>query len=194
MSIPIYGGVRSETYTVFLNGTTIDYTFYGEYLEYKFPISIVPISYRIDYANDSIPWKWVLLGKNGDGYWIPLIDGIQYERPNVDRTNLRVTISDETSYTGTINTTQRIDTVRLIISLSTGTSVKVKEFSITDQIGNHMSFVVPFCTNTNSMHHSGSLNFSRIDSFSLDADLQTDFYAVGHQILEIEHGMCTNVI
>lgn len=202
MTEPIYGGLRSEVYNVFVNGQIQPFTFYGEYLEYKLPIPIVPISYRIDYANDSKPWSWVLLGKLGNGNWIPLIfdpskpirDQIRFERPGLNTTTLTVQISEDTYYIGDIVTNQRVDTIRLIINLSTGTSVKVSEFSVTDQVGNHMSFVVPFCTNTNSMYHSGSLNFSRIDSFSLNADLPTDFYAVGHQVLEIEHGMCTNVI
>lgn len=181
----VYGGVYKETYTIL--GT--QQVLYGEYLEYTFPIPIVPVRYRIDYAEDCVPVAWFLLGKlKNESSWTILDD---YANDNVNETNWQIDTLSE--YIERSTNTVRVDTIRLVIGACTGTSVKVREFSIIDELGKYMSFLVPFCTNTNSMYHSGSLNFSNIDSFSLNADLPTDFYAVGHGTLEIENGMCTSL-
>ena len=152
-------------------------TLRGEYMDYTFPISIQPIRYEVGFSSDSIPIKWYLMGKINNGPW-SILD------------------SQSNNATGSyqISNTSAVDAVRLHVTVSSAPSIKIREFRIFDQFGENTPFMVPFCTNTNSVHPSGTLNFSCIDSFSLDAPLQTDFYAVGHSTLEIEKGMCTNVI
>lgn len=182
----LYGGIRETEYTFIFNNTSTTANVYGEYLEYTFPIPIVPISYRIDFPSDSVPVKWRLFARYKEGWY--LLD--RYENDTIDKQLDTVTPPTQGYIERSIVTEQQFDTFRIVIGLSTGPSVKVKEFSITDQLGKHITFLVPFCTNTNSAYHSGSLNFSKIDSFSLNANLQTDFYAVGHDELTIENGMC----
>jgi hypothetical protein len=39
-------------------------------------------------------------------------------------------------------------------------------------------FVIPFCLNTSSADHTGSLNFSRIDAFDLTYPSTVDIYSI----------------
>lgn len=163
----------------------------GEYIDYTLPINIVPVRYEIGFDTDSWPLRWILYGKLDNKEWQDLdtrnyVDGEKgYNkidpafRANVYANTLSYDITEK--YT--------VDSLRLFVSVSSGISIKIREFRIFDQFGRFMPFLVPFCTNTSSMYHSGSLNFSRLDHFSIDAPLQSDFYAVGHDFIEIDKGM-----
>ena len=186
--INVFGASNRENYTYIRNGITTTNEIYSEYIEYKLPLVITPISSTITYATDSYPVSWILFGKRDNGPWYWLTNNTMETYNSSDLTvNTPVTnfITKDT-------TPVPVDTFRLVVQLSTGGSVKIANLTINDQIGKHVPFLVPFCTNTNSMYHSGSLNFSQIDSFSIDANLDTDFYAVGHSIIDIENGMCVS--
>lgn len=180
----LYSGTRRTDYPGYR-------TLRGEYIDYTFPLSIVPLRYEIGFSEDAWPIRWYLFGRLRNGPWALLDSRINYTSFNTidpQFTPYANTISYDLSQKATI------DSIRLHVSVSTAPHIKLREFKIYDQFGENLPFLVPFCTNTNTVHPSGSLNFSRIDSFSLDANLPADFYAVGHSILEIENGMCTNVI
>lgn len=160
----------------------------GEYIEYTLPINIVPIRYEIGFDVDSWPLSWILYGRLDGGEW-NVLDSTDYvlNFNRIDPSFKANVYSNTLSYD--IKNKYTVDQFRLFVPVSSGVSIKIREFRIFDQFGRFMPFLVPFCTNTSSMYHSGSLNFSRLEKFSIKAPLQTDFYAVGHDFIEIENGM-----
>ena len=181
----MYSGNLTSTY---YSTITPPRTLKGEYLDYKFPINIVPIQYELTLSDDSYPARWYIFGRNNDGPWKLLDQQTKYE-------TFSTLVSGFPPPSGvflTPMTQMSVDTIRIHVTVSTGRSTKIKQFTVYDRYGQNMSFLVPFCTSTNSLHHSGSLNFSRIDNFSIDADLQTDFYGVGHETIEIDKGMISD--
>ena len=160
----------------------------GEYIDYTLPINIVPIRYEIGFDVDSWPLNWTLYGKLDNGEWQSLDTQKYSENLNIIDPAFKANVYANTlSYN--IKNKYTVDQFRLFVPVSSGVSIKIREFRIFDQFGRFMPFLVPFCTNTSSMYHSGSLNFSRLDHFSIDAPLQSDFYAVGHDFIEIDKGM-----
>ncbi len=184
MTTTLYSGTRITNYPGYRN-------LRGEYIDYTFPISIVPIRYELGFSDDAWPVRWYIFGRVKNGTW-SLLDSRSNDT-SFNTIDPNFTPGGNTlSYT--IDTKATIDSIRLHVSVSTSPHIKLREFRVYDQFGVNLPFLVPFCTSTNTVHPSGTLNFSQIDSFSLSAPLQTDFYAVGHSILEIKNGMCTNVI
>lgn len=177
----LYTGSVSRTYIINDVPTNIR----GEFLEYTFPFKVGIKSYTLEYMEDSFPVRWYLLGKNSKGNWTKL-DSPSFL--STDGYNLNPTF-DTNGYSKTFDTVFTTDTVMLVIDISTDTSVKIKQFLVADELGINRQFLIPFCTSTNSMYHTGSLNFSQIDKFSIDSDLRTDFFAVNHNFLVLENGM-----
>lgn len=159
---------------------------FGELLQYTFPFKVGIKSYTLDYMEDSFPVRWYLFAKTPRGDWT------QLDRQNFVLSEDDYSLDpafDTTGYSKTFDSVYFTDTVALLIDVSTDTSVKIKQFLVYDELGINRQFLVPFCTSTNSLYHTGSLNFSQIDKFSIDSDLQTDFFAVNHNFLVIENGM-----
>lgn len=52
-------------------------------------------------------------------------------------------------------------------------------------------FIIPFCLSTNKLQPSGTLNFSRLDSFRIhcSAPITKPVYAVNYNILKVKNGM-----
>lgn len=158
----------------------------GEYIDFTFPLSIKPVNYSIWFSEDSFPVVWYIFGKLKNSNWILMstennIQTFSSLKPSFTPYGNNVTYQ--------ITTPIPVDTIRLHVSVSTGPSTKIRELVIIDEKGQHIPFLIPFCTNTNSLYHSGSLNFSRLDKFSINANLPTDFYAVAHDSIQIENGM-----
>lgn len=172
----LYSGVNVYNYP------DINRSIRGEYIDYKFPLAIVPVSYTLRVFQDSTPVKWYILGRLKNGPWTVL-------NTQTFNDGASTLLPIDLNGTYTINQQVKIDTIRIHASISTGPSIKIKEFIVYDQYGKHIPFLVPFCTNTNSLYPSGSLNFDRLNHFSIDADLDTDFFAVGCDFIEIENGM-----
>jgi hypothetical protein len=53
-------------------------------------------------------------------------------------------------------------------------------------------FMVPFCISSNRAQPTGTLNFSRLDSFTINCskDITTAIYGVNYNILRIRNGVC----
>lgn len=168
---------------------TIVYTV-GEYIQYTFPVKVNISTYIIEFAEDSKPAAWSIYAKSIQGYWRSL-DSKEFINEN-DRFTLDNNFPTS-FYQGNVSYQYMTDTVRLHIHASTGTSVKIKDFKIYDDKGVHRHFLIPFCTTTNGHKHTGSLNFSHIDNCSLNADLNTDFFALSHNMIVIENGMADTI-
>jgi hypothetical protein len=99
--------------------------------------------------------------------------------------------SGMTSATTTITTNafEFFDTFRFVFTASAGGIVSIKNINIRDILGERRCFVIPFCLQTNSLYHTGSINFSNIDRFALSNNLPTQaMYGIGHNTLQIENG------
>ena len=187
----IYSGKDVTTYTIEnLGGALFNADFFGEYIQYTLPVSVKITSYSIQFDTDSKPVAWSILAKTKQGYWIRL-DDKEFVNEE-DQFTLDLNFPTE-FYDGQIGIPYTSDVVRLHIRASTGTSVKIKNFKIFDDKGIHRNFLVPFCTTTNGHGHTGSLNFSHVDSCSLTADLTTDFFALSHNMIVIENGMADTI-
>jgi len=152
--------------------TNIDGTIYGgEYLTFSFPQAflISKMSIISGYT------KLVVAGSNDGETWRKLIDttvlAYIYTEINIRITKLYSKIR--------VIFTQVPDNVPYIT---------VKEIKFFDKNGEFRPFILPFCLDTNSLTHSGSLNFSQLNSFSLSG-FTGNLYAVNHNLLEISNGM-----
>lgn len=177
----LYTGSTARTFVI--DGTPKNIK--GEFLQYTFPFKVGIKSYTLEYMEDSFPVRWHLLAKTPRGDWTQLDDPsfLAGDGYSLDPA------FDTTGYSKTFDSVYFTDTVALVIDISTDTSVKIKQFLVYDELGINRQFVIPFCTSTNSLYHTGSLNFSQIDKFSIDSDLKTDFFAVNHNFLVVENGM-----
>jgi hypothetical protein len=187
----VYSGVETTTYMIEnLSGQSDSTVIYGEYIQYTFPVKINITTYRIEFAEDSKPVAWSIFAKTIQGYW-KLLDDQEFIN-ETDQFTLDTNFPSS-FYENHVKTQYVSDVVRLHIQASTGTSVKIKNFKIYDDKGIHRHFIVPFCTTTNGHAHTGSLNFSHVDNCSLIADLNTDFFAVSHNMIVIENGMADTI-
>lgn len=157
-----------------------------EMMVYTFPEKIIVKSYSLKFADDSFPVRWYFHAKTSRNSWT-LLDNANFVAG--DGFTLSPTF-DRTGYTKTFDEPYITDSVMILINLSTDTSVKIKEFIVYDEIGVNKPILIPFCTSTNSMYHSGSLNFSQLDQCSIESpSQQADFFAVNHNLLVLENGM-----
>ncbi len=187
----VYKGVEQTTYTFEnMNGQTANMTENGEYIQYTFPVNVKINSYRIEFAEDSKPVSWSIFAKTAQGFWAK-IESKNYIN-QTDQFTLGLDFPSS-FFEGQVETQYTTKVVRLHIHSSTGTSVKIKNFKIYDDKGIHRHFIIPFCTTTNGHDHTGSLNFSHVDNCSLTADLNTDFFAVSHNMIVIENGMADTI-
>ncbi len=182
----LYTGNYSRPYTFDLDGRIVTINLRGETLQYKFPLKVNVKSYEIEFMEDSFPVRWYFLGKTPLGHW-KILDNPSFIAE--DGFTLSPTFNPSAGYTKEFDSVYLTTEVMILVDVSTGTSVKIKQFHVYDELGLNRQFMIPFCTSTNSMYHSGSLNFSKIDSFNIDSDLPTDFFAVNHNVLVIENGM-----
>lgn len=179
-SLNLYGGVNTVQYGP---KTYIR----GEYIEFTFPDYVTVSSYVLDFFTDNKPAVWYVLAKTKAGKW-SILDS--QDKRNTFRSDVTPEFAATTTFSGAIRTSVETNTIRLQIAESTQPSVKIKNFLVYDIIGVHLPFLIPFCEKTNSASHSGSLNFSCIDRFSIDAPrLNTTFFAVKHNVLEFGKGM-----
>lgn len=157
-----------------------------EMMVYTFPEKINVKSYILKFGEDSFPVRWYFHVKTPRNSW-KLIDAKNFIAD--DGFTLSPTFN-KTGYSKTFDDVYITDSVMILINLSTGKSVKIKEFLVYDDIGVNKSILIPFCTSTNTLYHSGSLNFSKIDQFSIESpSQQADFFAVNHNFLVLENGM-----
>ena len=163
-------GQPTQTWnTTKINGVDV----VGEWAELSLPVKITLSSVVVNLASASATFS--IVGSN---------DGISF-----------TSLGSLTATTGTrqIQSTSIVPyKIFRVIFTSIGTdlgSVRVNDITLFDINGERRPFVIPFCLKTNSLYHSGSLNFSMLNQFGLSDVLGTDkVYAVGHNILRIENG------
>lgn len=182
----LYTGNNLRTYLIDVNGVGYPRTRRSEDIQYTFPNKINVKSYSMKYTNDSFPVRWFFVVKTPQNTW-KILDEQSFIDPNTGYT-LDPTFN-KNGYTKVFNDFYQTDSVMLIVDVCTGTSLKLREFLVYDEFGVNRHVLIPFCTSTNSLYHTGSLNFSQLDSCSIESDLNTDFFAVNHNFLVIENGM-----
>lgn len=179
----------------------------GEFLEYTFPFSVRIARYSFTTSTSgTLPVQWTISGKVGDT-WIPIQTTFMRQPFTLIINNVDVNFisqNGETFDTTTIREnrfysfeTELVDItgVRITVYASSGDSVHIKQFRIYDQIGQYTNLLFPFCTDTSSLTHTGSLNGSQVDStaLSLSRPVFATFYAVSHNILKFENGMASTL-
>jgi hypothetical protein len=179
-TLSLYGGVNRVKYgaTTYIR---------GEYLEYIFPEYVTIGSYILDFLFDSQPAVWYILAKNQGGQWV-IVDS--QDKRNATQADVTPEFHLANTFSNTLTTPVFTNSVRIQVAESTAPSVKLRNFRVYDIAGMHVPFLIPFCQKTNSSTHTGSLNFSCIDRFSIESPkLDTTYFAVKHNVLEIGNGM-----
>lgn len=143
----------------------------GEWVQISIPTRIQPrqLSWSTNQTMD-----YHLYGSNDGRLWSNLVEG---------------TMSGTS--TTSITSSNKFSFFRVVIKSIRPTfgQAAITELSIQDVFGERRNLLIPFCLKTNSLYHSGSLNFSMLDSFKISNDLGTDkVYAVSHNILSLENG------
>lgn len=145
----------------------------GEWIQLSAPVSFQPSKINFRTTQNL---TYTLFASNDEQVWTRLING--------------GTMSGTGS--ANINTTSKFRYYRVIvtnINSPQAGQVSIDEIDIQDIVGERRNFIIPFCLKTNSLYHSGSLNFSMINSFELSDNIGTDkIYAVSHNILSFENG------
>ena len=177
-------GQNVTTYDVVLKrGLVRNLKFTGEWIEYQFPTTANINSYTFN--STAFPSEWYILGYNLDTkVWVAMhhvsFVGIENQTTNYN-----------SSTQWQIQTHLITNRIRFHVIAAVLNFVELSNLLFYDESGDHKVFLIPFCTQTNSMTHTGSLNFSKINDFSLQTapTLNTEFFAVGVNTLRIESGM-----
>jgi hypothetical protein len=179
-TLHLYGGVNRVKYgaTTYIR---------GEYLEYIFPEYVTVASYILDFFLDNQPAVWYILAKNKAGQWA-IVDS--QDKRNSRQSDVTPDFAASNTFTTTLQTPTVTNSIRIQVAEATAPSLKLRNFRVYDIAGIHVPFLIPFCQKTNSSTHTGSLNFSCIDRFSIESPkLDTTYFAVKHNFLEIGNGM-----
>lgn len=178
-TLHLFGGVNKVYYT----GRTY---IRGEYIDFTFPENVIVKSYKLDFFLVNQPAVWYILTYK-DGAW-RIID--TQDNRNDLQSDVTAAFAQQSTFSGTLRTPTSLNNIRLHIAESTGPCAQITNFQVFDIEGFHTPFLIPFCQKTNSSTHTGSLNFSCIDRFSIDAPkLDTTYFAVKHNFLEVGNGM-----
>jgi len=178
-------GQNTTTYNVILptDPTRIQtLKFVGEWIEYQFPTTANISTYTFN--STAFPAEWYILGYKSDkNCWV-----VMHHVSFISKESI---ISNYNNYTWEIKTHFVTNRIRFHTTVTILNFVEMNNLLFYDDVGDHKAFLIPFCTQTNSMTHTGSLNFSQIDDFSINMvpKLQTEFFAVGVNTLCIESGM-----
>jgi hypothetical protein len=156
--------------------------FTGEWIEYQFPTTANINSYTFN--STAFPAEWYILGYSLDrNVWVVMhhVSFVAIERQT----------SRYNNFTWRVRTNLITNRIRFHTSVAVLNFVEINKLLFYDEVGDHKTFLIPFCTQTNSMTHTGSLNFSQINDFSINTfpKLNTEFFAVGVNTLRIESGM-----
>ena len=147
----------------------------GEWVQLSLP-KMFPIQPSVLRYKTTQNLTYTLLASNNQINWTKLIEGGTMTGTG----------------TASITTTNSFLYFRVVvtkINSPVSGQVSIDNIQIQDVLGQRRNFVIPFCLKTNSLYHSGSLNFSMLNSFELTDNVGTDkMYAVSHNILALENG------
>jgi hypothetical protein len=181
-------GQNTTTYNVILPSDTAKriqtLKFVGDWIEYQFPTTANISTYTFN--STAFPAEWYILGYKSDkDCWV-----VMHHVSFIGK-ELNIPAYNTPDTTWEIKTHFITNRIRFHTTVAVLNFVELNNLLFYDDVGDHKAFLIPFCTQTNSMTHTGSLNFSQINDFSINMTptLQTEFFAVGVNTLCIESGM-----